>query len=103
MRHNVEHIKEIVTLQQGYAKVTGFRESLFPADLVDQALRLNARGLARHQVQVTKEHAEVPPLETEKHKVLQILVNLIRNAQHALEQNEPANRRLILRVGAPTA
>jgi nitrogen-specific signal transduction histidine kinase len=67
---------------------------------VEQALRLNARALAQQQIQVIRDNSEVPPVEVEKHKVLQILVNVIRNARQALDQNERTDRRIILRVGA---
>ena len=34
----------------------------------------------------------------DRHKVLQILVNLIRNARHALNDGAPADKRLTLRL-----
>ena len=100
LRDNAEHVRGIVTLQQGYAKVSGMRESLSAVDLVEQAWKLNATALARHQIQITREYSEVPPIEAEKHKVLQILVNFIQNALHATEHNEQTDRRVILRVHA---
>src|SRR5581483_612076 len=39
-----------------------------------------------------------PEVTVEKHKVLQILVNLIRNAKHACEEQNPAEKRLTVRV-----
>jgi signal transduction histidine kinase len=96
---NIEHIKEIVAMQQSYAKVSGLLESLSVADLVEDALRMNAGAMERHQVRVIREYAEVPPALVEKHKVLQILVNLIRNAKYALDDGMPAEKRMILRVG----
>ena len=44
---NIEHIKDIVSMQQAYAKVSGVVESVSPKDLVEDALRMNAGGLAR--------------------------------------------------------
>jgi signal transduction histidine kinase len=35
----------------------------------------------------------------DKHKVLQILVNLVRNAKYALEGRSPGDKRVILRAG----
>ena len=53
-------------------------------DLVDYALRMNQGGLAQQQVKLVREYQpHVPEITVEKHKVLQILVNLIRNAKHA--------------------
>jgi len=94
---NIEHIKEIVAMQQAYAKVAGLQEDLKAADLIEDALRLNAGAVERHHVQVIREFLETPPLLADKHKVLQILVNLIRNAKYALEDRDPADKRMILR------
>jgi signal transduction histidine kinase len=49
-------------------------------------------------VEVVREFEDVPPLNLEKHKLLQILVNLLRNAQHACQDSERADKRLTVRV-----
>ena len=41
----------------------------------------------------------MPAVLADKHKVLQILVNLLRNAKHALEEGGGGDKRLKLRVG----
>jgi PAS domain S-box-containing protein len=96
---NIDHIKEIVAMQQSYAKVLGVLESLPVADLVEDALRLNSGAIERHHVNVLREYSEVPPILVDKHKVLQILVNLIRNAKYALDDRGHSDKRLILRIG----
>ena len=86
-------------MQQSFAKVSGVTETLQVTDLVEDALRMNSSGLARHDIQVIKEFEEVPPITVEKHKVLQILVNLVRNAKHACDEfGPPEKKRLTLRV-----
>jgi signal transduction histidine kinase len=40
----------------------------------------------------------VPLLNVEKHKILQILVNLLRNAKYACDESERADKRLTVRV-----
>jgi signal transduction histidine kinase len=96
---NVDHIKEIVAMQQNYARVVGVVESLPVVELVEDALRLNAGAMERHQVKVIREYFEVPPILVDKHKVLQILVNLIRNAKYALDDLGHAGKRMVLQVG----
>jgi len=95
---NIEHIKEIVAMQQSYSKVAGVTESLPVVELIEDALRMNAAALARHEVQVVREYAQTPPVLVERHKVLQILVNLIRNAKYALDEGGRRDKRLTLRV-----
>jgi len=95
---HIIHIKEIVAMQQDYAKSAGIRESLEVSDLVEDALRMNTGAMARHQVTVLRDFAKVPPILTEKHKVLQILVNLIRNAKYACDDSGRDGKLISLRI-----
>jgi signal transduction histidine kinase len=94
LAHNVEHIKEIVAMQQNYARVSGFLEEVSIARLVDDALQMNLAGLERHGVKVIRNYSEVPLLMVDKHKVLQILVNLMNNAKYALDGSRSQDKRL---------
>jgi signal transduction histidine kinase len=85
-------------MQQSYARVSGVVEILPPAQLVEDALRMNEASLARQGIQVLREFGEVPNLSIDKHKALQILVNLIRNARHALVNSSAPEKRLTLRL-----
>jgi C4-dicarboxylate-specific signal transduction histidine kinase len=98
LRQNIEHIKEIVTVQQDYAKVSGITELLKVTDLVDDSLRINAVALARDGVAVERDFQEVPAIPVEKHKVLQILVNLIGNARRACVDAGHSEKRLAVSV-----
>ena len=97
---SVEHIKEIVALQQSYAG-TGATVVAEPTDvnaLLEDALRINAESMSRHQILVTRMFPVLPRLLLDKHLVLQILVNLIANANQAMQAVADRPRRLSLRV-----
>ena len=97
---NVEHIKSIVTMQQSYARVSGVVESLPIATVVEDALKMNGASFQRHRIQVIRAYAEVPSVPVEKHKVLQILLNLIQNATQAMAQKtEPYDKCLRVAIG----
>jgi PAS domain S-box-containing protein len=98
LQKNVEHIMEIVAMQQSYAKTSGIFESLPIADLVEDAVRMNLGAMERHQINVLREYSETPPVLIEKHKVLQVLVNLIRNAKYACDDSVKTDKQIILRV-----
>jgi signal transduction histidine kinase/HAMP domain-containing protein len=98
LRRNVEHIKEIVAMQQNYATFGGVKEVINVVNLVEDSLRMNVGALSRHRVEVIREFEEVPPLNVEKHKILQILVNLVRNAKYACNESGRADKRLTMRV-----
>jgi len=98
LQRNVEHIKEIVAMQQNYATFGGVKEMIDIVNLVEDGLRITEGGLRRHCVEVSREFEKVPAMNVEKHKILQILVNLLRNAKHACQESDRADKRLTVRV-----
>ncbi|MBA4388493.1 MAG: hypothetical protein C0404_10965 [Verrucomicrobia bacterium] len=98
LRGYIKHIIEIVAMQQNYATVSGVREVVDISSLVEDSLRMNAGALSRHGVEIVREYGNVPPMNLDKHRILQILVNLVRNAKHACEDSGRVDRRLTLRV-----
>ncbi|WPB82049.1 ATP-binding protein [Archangium violaceum] len=102
-RHT-EHIGAIVKLQQRYARTPQqMFEPVQLGELVEDALRINQAALGRHSVQVERKLADVPPVETEKHKVLMILVNLISNAKYAMDPVPPGQRLLTVSLASSTS
>src|SRR4029079_2892234 len=71
---------------------------LAASELVDEALKMRSSFLVRHEIEVIKEFGRVPPFVVAKHSVLQILVNLVRNAQQACDELAPPEKRVTLRV-----
>jgi PAS domain S-box-containing protein len=98
LHENIEHIKDIVVMQQSYAKISGIVETVKITDLVEDAVRLNLGALQRHGVEVLREFENVPPVDVEKHKILQILVNLVRNAKYACDESLRMDKLMTLRV-----
>ena len=103
LRDNLEHIKDTVAMQQSYAKLCGVTETVAVADLVEDSLRLNAGAFVRHVVTLRREFSEVPPITVDKHKVLQILVNLVRNAKYACDESGRSDKLITLRIEAAPA
>jgi PAS domain S-box-containing protein len=98
LHQNIEHIKDIVVMQQSYAKISGVVETVQIAGLVEDALRMNLGALQRHGVAVLREYDDVPLVDMEKHKILQILVNLVRNAKYACDESHRIDKLMTLRV-----
>jgi signal transduction histidine kinase len=95
---NVEHIKDIVAVQQSYATSAGVSQKVEVIELVEDSLRMNAGALTRHDVQLHREYETSPVIFVDKHKVVQILVNLIRNAKYACDDSGKMDKRLKVRV-----
>jgi signal transduction histidine kinase len=102
LQHNVDHIKQIVAMQQSYATLVPVVESLDPAALMDDALRLNAGAFDRHGVRVVREFLSGGQVIAERAKVLQILLNLIRNAKYACDERGHTDKCITLRIADGT-
>ena len=98
LTQSVEHVKTIIAMQQNYARVTGIHESMSVVDVVEDALRLNAISFTRHEIKVRRQFDAKPTATMERHKVMQILVNLLTNAKHALDKPEVNDKTLTVRV-----
>jgi PAS domain S-box-containing protein len=95
---NVEHIKAVVSMQQENARFGGRVEQVPVRELIDDALRLHATSFEQLGIRVQREYAQVPAVLVDRHKLLQILVNLLSNARHALMESGRQDRQLSLRV-----
>lgn len=103
LQKNIDHIKEVVAMQQTYATTVGVVEPLDPAAMLEDALQMNADALRRHGIEVQRDFQSAPTLVGEKAKILQILVNLIRNAQHACTDARSEAKRIVLRLESTPA
>ena len=103
MTKSIDHIKDIVATQQSYAGTASVVEVIQIQDLVEDALRMNAGKLARHQIAVIRDLAPLPAVPLDKSRVLQILVNLISNAAQALEGVADRTRQVFLRSSMASA
>jgi PAS domain S-box-containing protein len=95
---NIEHIKEIVAMQHSFAKGRGMIEPLAIQRLVDDAIKINAVSMERHRISIIQAYEEVPKAMVDKHLVLQILVNLLRNSKQAITASGQESRRIIVRI-----
>jgi C4-dicarboxylate-specific signal transduction histidine kinase len=59
---------------------------------------MNTASFSRHEIDIVRDYQEIPPVEVDKHKVLQILINLITNARQAMKGQEV--KTLTLRIHA---
>ncbi|MFK7819563.1 MAG: PAS domain-containing protein [Planctomycetaceae bacterium] len=87
---NIEHIKDIVSMQQAHARKGGTSQDFSVHEILDDALRIGEASLTRHGVAVHREYQKQADcvLTTDKHKVMQILLNLISNAKQAVNDVE---------------
>jgi signal transduction histidine kinase len=98
LERSLEHIGRVVQMQQAYAKGSSLKEQVSPSDLIEDAVRINLTGFNKHGVQFTRDYAGLSPVLLDKHRVLQILINLISNATNAVADREPRERKITVRA-----
>jgi signal transduction histidine kinase len=92
----LDHIKEIVASQQQHAKSGSVREKISPADIFEWAVTMDLGVSTDHNLTIVREFEEVTPVALDKHKVLQILINLLSNAKKAVIASSNPQKRIVL-------
>jgi NO-binding membrane sensor protein with MHYT domain/signal transduction histidine kinase len=93
---HIEHIGKIVAAQQTYARHGGSVEELNVAELIEHALVMHFSTSA--EVKVRRENGGVGKAMVDRHKLLQIMGNLLSNARHALRDRKQGPRELTVRL-----
>lgn len=83
---HVEHIKRVVSMQNAYARVRSVVESARVPALINEAIELGCPPQRRRDIAVAVDIAPQldEAIQIDRHRVLQILVNLISNARDAV-------------------
>ena len=99
LRSGIEHIADLVRSQQTYAGAKGVLEPAVLQDELDAAARICGQALGGLRgVEVVREFEELNRVKIDKHKLMEILVNLIQNAIHALRESGNEKKLLTLRA-----
>ncbi|PCJ61910.1 MAG: hypothetical protein COA79_06340 [Planctomycetota bacterium] len=85
---NINHIVEIVKSQQSFAGHSNVFEELQISDIFEDSIQINKASLDRHGVEVIRDIPGDLTYIVDRHKLIQILTNLISNAKHALKHVE---------------
>lgn len=99
LARNIEHVKNIVAMQQNYAKIAGVQETIAASELVEDALQLHTDALERHKVRVLRDYDPKDlQVTVDRHKALAVLLNLIGNAKYACSQSPRADKQMKVSV-----
>ncbi len=95
---NVDHAKRIVAAQQNLARGYCFEEEIALGEILDNAMTVVRASFERHHVELKLDAAETPMVITDRHKLIQILVNLFTNAKDAVLHLPASERQIEVRV-----
>lgn len=80
---NINFIKEIISTQQELSKTSGYEEVISIKDLLEEAILISGFSM-RTEILVKKAYERALFINGDKVKLLQVLVNILRNAKDAL-------------------
>ncbi|HSR97889.1 MAG TPA: ATP-binding protein, partial [Kofleriaceae bacterium] len=93
---NLDHIKIIVRAQQSHVKPGAALETFEVQQLIDDALKLSAPSREHGAIEIVRDVEPLPPVRLDRHKALQILVNLLTNARDAVMASESGPRKIVV-------
>lgn len=106
MSRTVSHVNEILHLQRQYAvEGTGRRAPLDMIELMEDALAMTAASLQKRDIAVERRfHRPVPPVSGDRTRLIQVMINLLKNAGEAFDScKRKDDRKLIVEVGTKGA
>lgn len=98
LNHNVQHIKEIVIKQNAFSRSLGVVEKISIIEVLEDALMLNKAAYERAEVEIIRDFATLQPVVIDRVKVLQVVINLIKNSLESLLENDVKPKKITLRI-----
>lgn len=98
LTQGIDHICDLIKSQQSFAIQAELVEEIGLADKMDEALRITEQAIAVDpNLRVVREYDDLPEVLADKHRLLEVLVNLIQNARQAMD-GTGREKRLTLRL-----
>lgn len=86
LQRHLSHVRHIILSHQAMGRDHGWVEPVVIEELLEQAIELSFEPQDFGWVTIRRKFSQVPRVLVDKHQVLQILVNLFRNAKQAMQQ-----------------
>lgn len=101
--NTTSHIQQILNIQRHYAegKKDSEREKINVSIVIDDALSIQEKILLKRNISIEKELSlDIPPIKGDKTKLIQVLINLIKNAAEAFDafEEKEKNQKIIIRT-----
>jgi signal transduction histidine kinase len=97
LQKNIQHIKDIITMQHSVSGSIGMMEKVNISDLLENAITINKTDALAH-IEIVRDYQPIKKVISDQVKLLQIFVNLIKNAIDSLLESEVKHKKLSIEL-----
>lgn len=96
----LQHICDIVAMQKDISGLSGLAEKIYLPEIIEMAIQMSSIQSNNEEIEIVRQFATPIFLIADRARLLQILVNLIRNARDALYEKKEAhdNKKIIIQT-----
>ena len=98
LAENISHIKSIVAMQQSYTQVSGLNETVSLPELIEDIIEMHASSLQKYGIRLIRRYDDVQEITVDKHRLAQILINLLKNAKESLIERNSSDAALTIQL-----
>src|SRR5690606_19430034 len=83
---------EVIATQQNYAKTNYIYEKVKLENIVEDALYIKRTALEKGEIKIEKSYTDFEPIAVQKTKLINVILNLVKNSKESMQNNDPDNR-----------
>jgi len=88
------HIKDIVAMQKDISGVVGISEKIVLKEIVDLAIQMGCSEPKTKEINIIKDYQNNYTIISDRSKLLQILINLVKNASESLMSSHHSSKQI---------
>lgn len=92
VRGHLEHVRSIISRQQKHARAAGVIEEVQLEDVIEDAIELSCGEFSTLGIRLIRSYFPNKRAHVDRNKMLEILVNLLSNAKHALLASQVSDK-----------
>lgn len=101
LEKNIQYIKNVIKVQQSMSGVVGIKERVDINLLLDELITMHTQELDRQNIKIIREYHPIKEVLLDRVRLLQILVNLLRNAIESFHNGKKKERTITIRTAIP--
>jgi len=90
LKQHIDHITQIIKTPSQHTQISAYTEKITIDELINDVVKISENELIKHNITISILRSSIQASLLDRHKIMQILINLIQNAKDSLiETNIP--------------